>query len=824
MQSQVFPDCALFIHGMPGADKTSLAARIIDHISAQPGLNHTSLLYFYFKHTGNDKRSMAHMLRALLAQLVRQDASLAHVLYEKYCSVSTREAQTMATLKSWAVELLKTQARCTIILDGPDECNHHSDGYESKRIMEWFLKSTIPDCAREGLKIRVLCLGQRDGVVDHSHKGSLSILERSEISLRRWYYYQKVSSYKFCVRLSLATPPINQLLVMFLYAKLVMDNLMAQGSIEELDEELNVNFPKGLDEACVTPEPYDRIAFRILDQTSRPQSQREAACQILKWLTCAVRPLRWREIQSLSCIDPHNGICNPRKRRVDNCKCICGSFVEIEQLESGMECLDGTDPVVGLVHDTARRVRRCMKMIYLHKADVPNRYLIQSGLVVLPEVNANMAIFSSTYLASLPFKANSAAVVRENAMNGYYGFLDFLVFSWQKHLEFCLEHGHKLSLSIIRHIQQAFNTLLQHLDDNEVIEDVDDVLESMKSFFNTNNGLRRYIKHLDHLSSAIRTVVEGIDPTDLDGRSRNVFFSLNGEQRYKCPKPRCVRFCHGFESRKSGDYHAAQHYAQFNCSIESCPRRKVGFTTRADLDQHTKEAHTSVKNKPKDLFPTASGQMEPLYDACTRGDIQAVKYWIKKGKRLIDLHLAVAAENGHVELYATLYPLAAAPRLESLHLAIRQRSITMCRVLLNAATQEQTHYYINSGNYFSRIQEAANYADRNIFDLLLSMNSRRQRPLNLAETFLKILHSRDHRAIKDTMEIMERLFSLSKQENMLAELSTDTLDRAIAKDDGLILVFLLQVMDEHITRLKSAERDSPLYKSIQLGKSDCVKS
>jgi hypothetical protein len=36
---------------------------------------------------------------------------------------------------------------------------------------------------------------------------------------------------------------------MFLYAKVVMDNLIDQGSAAELDQELEVNFPAGLDEA-----------------------------------------------------------------------------------------------------------------------------------------------------------------------------------------------------------------------------------------------------------------------------------------------------------------------------------------------------------------------------------------------------------------------------------------------------------------------------------------------------------------------------------------------------------------------------------------------
>lgn len=148
-----------------------------------------------------------------------------------------------------------------------------------------------------------------------------------------------------------------------------MDNLMAQGSPAELDEELNVNFPKGLDEAYVplkqyhlcltlTFARYERVAIRILDHPSRSQTRRAAASQILKWLTCAVRPLRWREIKSLFCIDPHNGTSNPRNSRAYSCKYFCGSFVEmdgLESIESTMVYLDQPDKVVSLVHDTARR-------------------------------------------------------------------------------------------------------------------------------------------------------------------------------------------------------------------------------------------------------------------------------------------------------------------------------------------------------------------------------------------------------------------------------------------------------------------------------------
>jgi hypothetical protein len=36
---------------------------------------------------------------------------------------------------------------------------------------------------------------------------------------------------------------------MFLYAKVVLDNLLQQGSEDELEDELGVSFPTGLEEA-----------------------------------------------------------------------------------------------------------------------------------------------------------------------------------------------------------------------------------------------------------------------------------------------------------------------------------------------------------------------------------------------------------------------------------------------------------------------------------------------------------------------------------------------------------------------------------------------
>lgn len=107
-----------------------------------------------------------------------------------------------------------------------------------------------------------------------------------------------------------------------MYAKVVLDNFLSQTSIYELEQELEREYPHGLDEA------YDRVAERVLEKTS--DARKQAALKILGLIACAARPLKWREIQCYFCIDAMKGSCDPRRRKVGGPKDLCSSFVESE--------------------------------------------------------------------------------------------------------------------------------------------------------------------------------------------------------------------------------------------------------------------------------------------------------------------------------------------------------------------------------------------------------------------------------------------------------------------------------------------------------------
>jgi len=151
---------------IPG--KTTLISRVIDHLKSQTTTSKTPLLYFYFKHDDETKKSMDGMLRAVLVQLLYQDETLIEYFYQKCCSTGTSELRRLSRLKELAQESLKSQRHCLIVLDGLDECEDEqpTSHEESKGIIDWFHNSVIPTSHSEGGCIRLLLAGQRDGVLD----------------------------------------------------------------------------------------------------------------------------------------------------------------------------------------------------------------------------------------------------------------------------------------------------------------------------------------------------------------------------------------------------------------------------------------------------------------------------------------------------------------------------------------------------------------------------------------------------------------------------------------------------------------------------------
>ncbi|KAL6355459.1 hypothetical protein LRP88_11049 [Fusarium phalaenopsidis] len=192
----------LYMHGMPGAGKTTLVSRIINFLQSRKDRLNGPVLYFYFKSRQEDKRSMSGMLRALLNQLIHQDDSAADCVRQRWFSPKARS-------RAYPIRILVS--------------SQHVDFLEKELIEH--------PCIR---------LDQ-----DARHLRNIQAYVKSE-AVR----IQERFSFTDCKRDSIVGKVSDSSNGFFLYARVVLDNLMEQGSQSELDEELDTeNFPENLEAA-----------------------------------------------------------------------------------------------------------------------------------------------------------------------------------------------------------------------------------------------------------------------------------------------------------------------------------------------------------------------------------------------------------------------------------------------------------------------------------------------------------------------------------------------------------------------------------------------
>ncbi|KAI8652052.1 hypothetical protein NCS56_01422000 [Fusarium sp. Ph1] len=626
----------LYMHGMPGAGKTTLVSRIINFLQSRKDRLNGPVLYFYFKSRQEDKRSMSGMLRALLNQLIHQDDSAADCVRQRWFSPSESDLTSLPVLKELVEDCLATPRGGTIVLDGLDECqDERNTCQEPRKIIDWIHKQLISEARSRAYPIRILVSSQH---VDFLEKELIEHpcirLDQDARHLRNIQAYVKSEavriqerfSFTDCKRDSIVGKVSDSSNGFFLYARVVLDNLMEQGSQSELDEELDTeNFPENLEAA------YERVVVRVLDQGSR--SKKAAASKILHWITCAARPLYWREIQSRFCINPEAGQCIFANRRVDSCKVICSSLVEEEAPEQGEGVVQ--ERVVRLVHSTA------------------GRYLVHTGRVNLVDAHADMALFCSQYLASGPFQNGlRAETIEEFAKTGYYGLLDYAMMSWICHLSFISKHPSSLDveklLKVVSCAKRAFESYKIPKGELE-IEDIDDIIKAWPSIDRKSPFESRIW--------IIRYAVESISVSELDSNSRSVLLVLNGVLCFKCPKLDCHNFAIGFIRCRDRDNHVQDHERSFKCLVGGCYAAVTGFRSESELNVHTRRCHPG----PEDLVLFSNPKTKrplTIFEACIKGDLKQVKALVAQGVNVNAAKspggqvkpLALAAKHEHCDI------------------------------------------------------------------------------------------------------------------------------------------------------------------------------
>ncbi|KAL3470718.1 hypothetical protein BJX99DRAFT_267263 [Aspergillus californicus] len=627
LKSECWVNPLLYIHGIPGAGKTTLASLIIETLRAEQA---NPVSFFYCISDQEGKKTFASILRGLLAQIISQDSVLATFFCEIYSGFDPRRFESVNVVKDAADMAFSSQRISYVVLDGLDEC----DSAEAEKTISWFLSRQKHAGLGTDGHIRLLCICQRTELLQRMLSPAEKISMDDQQSHRKdieTYIRDNVRSLSDKFGLSVDTEEsiianISKVANgMFLYAKVVIDNLSCQYTRDDLMKELAPGvFPNGLDAA------YQRVISTVLDKVS--PKQRDTTLQILGWLHSLSKPE-----MNTSRYDDH--------RLRASCKFFCSSLVDLHLGRTK----EPTEATVVLVHSTARD------------------YLVRVNIIHIEAQNARLAVFCAQYLLSVPFgKTVKDSEIHKHIHSGYYGLQDYAVSSIFDHLFEASESRIIDDVQLSDQLQfvlQSFVTEYGRPREIKLFHNPANRIDSPASLVRRipSDPVKRYsLFDLENRTLAIRALIEHARSQDtLQDAERQTFNALYGPLTFKCPKIWCMSFQEGFNMAADRECHANRHENPFICPEEHCPLRAVGFNTEAILDRHVRQYHFSTQTVSETVFPKSRPPKEDtIFSAAKRGDLDAVQKHINDG---VDVNhetstkrgpdpLTVAAQNGHLSV------------------------------------------------------------------------------------------------------------------------------------------------------------------------------
>jgi hypothetical protein len=256
---------SLFLPLTKAQGKTVLASIVIEEIRSMPSF---SLAFFFCKHKDPSRDNSMALLSGLLVQLLSQHLGLLPYVYDRFTSSGEVVLKSFSILKDLFGIVLRNSARPFIIIDGIDECEQE----ERKLFLKYLNTLSVEIEGNE--PPRILYISRDEGDI----RKILSKVSRRTISLQdseqdiKVYTISRASEIqeKFEISNTLRENIITAVCGrargghphniihtltnvgagMFLYAHLVMINLLDQTTSHELMDELSLgSFPSGLVQA-----------------------------------------------------------------------------------------------------------------------------------------------------------------------------------------------------------------------------------------------------------------------------------------------------------------------------------------------------------------------------------------------------------------------------------------------------------------------------------------------------------------------------------------------------------------------------------------------
>ncbi|KAG5752941.1 hypothetical protein H9Q72_010384 [Fusarium xylarioides] len=256
-----------------------------------------------------------------------------------------------------------------------------------------------------------------------------------------------------------------------------------------------------------------------------------------------------------------------------------------------------------------------------------------------PEINKAFLIDNSRYIDIVAKELELACLcidyldlpafadqpTAERILNGDYGFLDYAVLNWTRHLEAGILEldGHddeigELSESLETFIRMHWIKPTVRLPISggtqkrlKCFESLDFYDQLEQSVVSWKKQLRRFegVKpgevalDLSSLVLSVRKVLEHIVTSSSDSSTQKKVKDKYGNMVFKCPRLTCQFFIIGFFTQNERDEHLDKHTRPFRCTDEGCRGSIFGFASIRERDKHIRDIHPEEASHDRE-FPT----------------------------------------------------------------------------------------------------------------------------------------------------------------------------------------------------------------------------
>jgi uncharacterized Zn-finger protein len=213
---------------------------------------------------------------------------------------------------------------------------------------------------------------------------------------------------------------------------------------------------------------------------------------------------------------------------------------------------------------------------------------------------------------------------RDGVLNGDYGFMDYAVLYWIRHLEAGIGNSDDPG-QLIGQLAESLEVFIDHHWSSPTISStaskrIKEKLQSFTSFafydkleqvvVSTRKQLSYFGKikkeeiALDLIDTVgdVRKVLERIISSPVEDYIQKEIEQKYGVNLFKCPRFSCKFFTTGFSSAGERDKHIQKHDRPFQCTNETCAGFVLGFTSAAELKKHIANTHSKASQDQD--FPT----------------------------------------------------------------------------------------------------------------------------------------------------------------------------------------------------------------------------